>query len=51
MSAERGNLVTVELAANAVGNSIPPMFVFLRLKFEDIVLRNGPFESVGAGNN
>lgn len=28
VSAECGTLVTVELAANAAGNTIPPMFVF-----------------------
>lgn len=33
VSAERGTLVTVELAVNALGNTIPPMFVFPRLKY------------------
>ena len=50
MSAERGTLVTVELTASAAGNTIPPMFVFPRLKFKDLFLRDGPSESIGAGN-
>lgn len=50
VSAERGTLVTVELAASAAGNTIPPMFVFPRLKYKDLFLRDGPSESIGAGN-
>jgi hypothetical protein len=50
VSAERGTLVTVELAANAAGNTIPPMFVFPRLKYKDLFLRDGPSESIGAVN-
>lgn len=50
VSAERGTLVTVELAASAAGNTIPPMFVFPRLKFKNLFLRDGPSESIGAGN-
>lgn len=51
VSAERGTLVTVELAANAVGNTVPPMFVFPRLKYKDLFIRDGPPESIGAGNS
>lgn len=51
VSAERGTLVTVELAASAAGNTIPPMFVFPRLKYKDLFLREGPPESIGAGNS
>lgn len=50
VSAERGTLVTIELAANAAGNTLPPMFVFPRLKYKDLFLRDGPPESIGAGN-
>lgn len=50
VSAERGTLVTVELAASAAGNTIPPMFVFPRLKFKDLFLRDRPSESIAAGN-
>lgn len=51
VSAERGTLVTVEMAVNALGNSIPPMFIFPRLKYKDIFIRDGPPESIGAGNS
>lgn len=51
VSAERGTLVTVELAVNALGNSIPPMFVFPRIKYKDIFIKGGPPESIGAGNS
>lgn len=51
VSAERGTLVTVELAANAAGNTIPPMFIFPRLKYKDLFLRDGPPESIAAGNS
>ncbi|CAB3250214.1 unnamed protein product [Arctia plantaginis] len=51
VSAERGTLVTVELAANAVGNTVPPMFIFPRLKYKDLFIRDGPTESIGAGNS
>nr|XP_049704587.1 uncharacterized protein LOC126056252 isoform X1 [Helicoverpa armigera] len=50
VSAERGTLVTVELAVSALGNSIPPMFVFPRLKYKELFIRDGPPECIGAGN-
>lgn len=34
-SAERGQLVTVACAVNAIGNFIPPMFIFPRLRYQD----------------
>ena len=51
VSAERGTLVTLEMAVNAFGNTIPPMFVFPRLKYKDLFIRDGPPESIGAGNS
>lgn len=50
VSAERGTLVTVELAVNALGHTVPPMFVFPRLKYKDLFIKSGPSESIGAGN-
>lgn len=50
-SAERGTLVTLACAINASGNSIPPMFVFPRLRYTDIFVRGGPPECIGAGNS
>lgn len=49
-SAERGTLVTICVAVNAVGNSIPCMFVFPRIKYRDFFVRDGPPECIGAGN-
>ncbi|XP_022834565.1 uncharacterized protein LOC111362221 [Spodoptera litura] len=49
-SAERGTLVTVAMAANAVGNTLPPMFVFRRQRYQDHFIRDGPMGCVGAGN-
>ena len=41
-SAERGELVTVICAVNAAGNSIPPMFIFPRVRFKDGFLIGAP---------
>lgn len=41
-SAERGTLVTVCCGINALGNSIPPFFVFPRVNMKDIFLKGGP---------
>jgi len=49
-SAERGNLVTVTCAVNAIGNFIPPMFLFPRLRYQEHFVRDGPTGSIGAGN-
>ncbi|XP_026324406.1 uncharacterized protein LOC113233496, partial [Hyposmocoma kahamanoa] len=51
VSSELGTLVTVELAANALENTVPPMFIFPRLKYKDIFIKGGPPESIGAGNS
>ncbi|XP_050676211.1 uncharacterized protein LOC126973109 [Leptidea sinapis] len=50
-SAERGVLVTLTCAINAAGNSVPPMFVFPRMRYTDLFLRAGPSEAIGAGNS
>lgn len=49
-SAERGALVTLAFAVNALGNVIPPFFVFPRVRFHEHFIRDGPVGSVGAGN-
>ncbi|XP_063537709.1 uncharacterized protein LOC134747074 [Cydia strobilella] len=49
-SAERRTLVTVALAVNAIGNHLPPMFIFPRKRFQDHFIRDGPVGSVGSGN-
>ena len=50
-SAERGALVTVCAAVNAVGNYTPPMMVFPRVNFKDHFIRDGPPGCVGAANS
>nr|XP_047132505.1 MFS-type transporter clz9-like [Hydra vulgaris] len=49
-SAERGTLVTVCCASNAIGNSIPPLLVFPRVKFHDYMIKEGPPGCVGFAN-
>lgn len=49
-STKRGVLVTVATAVNAIGNSIPPMFIFPRKRFKDHFIRDGPIGSVGSAN-
>lgn len=48
-SGERGINVTVT-AVSALGNAVPPMFVFLRKQFKTHFLNGGPPERIGAGN-
>ena len=48
-SAERGTLITVAFAVNALGNSMPPFF-FPRVRYHDYFVRDGPLGSVGAPN-
>ncbi|CAI6355275.1 unnamed protein product [Macrosiphum euphorbiae] len=49
-SAERGTLVTMCLAVNAVGNAIPPMFVFARVNYKDHFIRGGKPGCIGTSN-
>ena len=49
-SGERGSLVSVACAVNAIGNTIPPMFVFPRIRYADHFVRDGPVGSIGSGN-
>ena len=47
MSAERGTPVTVCCCVNAIGNSLPPYFIFPRVYFRDELLKNAPPGSAG----
>lgn len=49
-SAERGTLVTFAIAVNAIGNRIPPMLIFLRKRYKDYFVRDGPADCIGTGN-
>ncbi|XP_063594808.1 uncharacterized protein LOC134771775 [Penaeus indicus] len=46
-SAERGELVTVEYCVNAIGNVIPPLFVFPRVHYRDHFLNGAPSGAIG----
>lgn len=46
-SAERGSLVTVCFAVNALGNVIPPFFIFPRVKYNESFVADGPPGSQG----
>ncbi|XP_022127680.1 uncharacterized protein LOC111001920 [Pieris rapae] len=47
-SAERGSLVTVCCGINAIGNSIPPYFIFPRVNFKPYMLHDAPVGSDGS---
>lgn len=47
-SAERGTLVTMCCGVNAIGNSIPPFFIFPRVNMKDVFLKGGPPGCAGA---
>ncbi|KAF2888095.1 hypothetical protein ILUMI_18078, partial [Ignelater luminosus] len=49
-SAERGTLVTVAFAVNALGNTIPLLFIFPRVRYHDHFVRDGPVGSIGTAN-
>ncbi|XP_047132556.2 uncharacterized protein LOC124811253 [Hydra vulgaris] len=49
-SAERGTLVTLACTINAIGNSIPPFFIFPRKNFKDRFLFSAPTASAGDTN-
>lgn len=50
VSAERGTLVTCCCGVNALGNSIPPMFIFPRVNYRDHFVRDGPNGCIGAAH-
>ncbi|KAJ8981529.1 hypothetical protein NQ317_006690 [Molorchus minor] len=50
ISQERGTLVTMCLAVNAMGNSVPPMFIFPLKKYHDHFILGGPTGSIGTAN-
>ena len=50
VSQERGKLVTLCCAANALGNTIPPFFVFPRVKTQQSWLLTAPPGSVATGH-
>lgn len=51
MSSERGQLITMCGIGNAIGNFVPPFFIFLRARFHDKMLSGGPRGCVGFANS
>ena len=49
-SGERGQLITMCGAINAVGNSIPPLLIFPRVNFRSHKLNGAPPGTIGAAN-
>lgn len=49
-SGERGANVTVIGCVNAMGNSIPPLFVFPRVNFKQHMLKGGPVNCIGTAH-
>lgn len=49
-SAERGQLVTLIAAINAIGNHIPPMLIFPRVHFKDFMTNGAPPGTIGDTN-
>lgn len=49
-SAERGTLVTTLFFINAAGGFLPPVFIFPRVNYKDIMLSNGPPGALGLAN-
>jgi hypothetical protein len=47
VAAERGELVTVCCIVNAIGNTVPPAFVFPRVHFREHMLHGAPPGSLG----
>ena len=44
---DRGKLATVCCAVNAVGNALPPMFIFPRVHFKSHFIQAGPVGCIG----
>lgn len=49
-SGERGVLVSVACAVQALGNAVPPFFVFPRKRYKEYFIQGGPTGSAGSGN-
>ncbi|KAH9632634.1 hypothetical protein HF086_004752 [Spodoptera exigua] len=51
VSAKRGQLITMCGIVNAIGNALPPVFIFPRALFHDSMLFGAPTGSVGYANS
>jgi hypothetical protein len=50
-SGERGTRVTMCLAVNAIGNTVPPMLIFPRKTFRDHFIPDGPVGCIGGATS
>ncbi|XP_065683501.1 uncharacterized protein LOC136096322 [Hydra vulgaris] len=50
VSAERGSLVTMLAFVNAMGNTVPPVFIFPRVNYKDFMICGAPTGSLGLCN-
>lgn len=50
LTSERGTNTTMIACINAVGNAVPPLFVFPRVFFKEHMLEGAPPGSIGAAN-
>ena len=46
-SAERGVSVTMCCCINAIGNTLPPVYIFPRVHFKNYMLKDAPAGSLG----
>lgn len=51
VSQERGQLVTVAVAVNAVRNCLPPAFIFPRVHYKEHFVRGGPSGCLGLAHS
>lgn len=51
VSAERGQLITMCAIVNAAGNSVPPVFIYPRARFQESMLTGGPGGCIGFTNS
>ena len=45
VSAERGTLATMLVFVNAVGNTVPPVYIFPRKNYKDFMINGAPTAS------
>ena len=50
-SGERGTLVTMCCCINALGQALPPVYIFPRVNFKSLMLHGAPEQSLGLANS
>jgi hypothetical protein len=50
ISGERRKNVTMIIAVNAIGNHVPPVLIFVRVHYKNLMMTGAPTDSVGVGN-